>query len=77
MTPSNSFTNSSVVCPVSSDMKPRSTRAFSDMDTASASLAVSTWVISINGLMVRFVNISALRSSSPFSSSTSSEHKRQ
>jgi hypothetical protein len=39
-------------------MKSRSTLAFSPMETANASLAVSTWVMAILGLIVRFSNIS-------------------
>ena len=54
-----------------------STRAFSEMDTASASLAVSTLVTATWGRMVRRVNISAFLFRLPCSSNTSKEQSRQ
>ena len=57
-------------------MKARSTCAFSESDTASASEAVSTCATGVLGRMVRLVNISALREKLPSLSSTSSEHSR-
>ena len=47
------------------------------LDTARASLAVSTLVTASWGRIVRLVNISALRLRLPSSSSTSREHSRQ
>ena len=58
------------------EMYSMSTRAFSAMDTARASLAVSTVVTASWGLMVRWVNISALRSSLPSSSTISKAQSR-
>ena len=48
-----------------------SIQAFSPIDTARASLAVSTCVIGLCGIIVRLKNISALRSSCPSSPSIS------
>ena len=62
--------------PIRLAMNPKSTQAFSPMETARASDAVSTLLTAIYGLMVRLWNISALRSRLPFSSSTSREDKR-
>ena len=45
------------------------------METARASEAVSTRLTAIYGLMVRLLNMVALRSRFPFSSSTSREHR--
>ena len=67
----------SCVLPVSCAIYSKSTRAFSPMESASASLAVSTNVTSRCGLIVRFVNISAFLLNFPSSSSTSREHKRK
>jgi len=76
MTPFKSENNSSSLLPVSSRIYSISTVAFSPIDTASASSAVSTSVIGLCGLIVRLKNISALRSSSPFSLITSSAESR-
>lgn len=54
----------------------RSTQAFSEMDSASASDGVSTEVTTSWGLMVRLVKMSALRFSCFSSSSSSSVHSR-
>ena len=78
MTPSKSATIWGILSgpPIRPAMYSRSTRAFSPMDTARASTAVSTLVTARRFWMVRLVNISALRSRLPSSSSTSSEHSR-
>ena len=49
----------------------------SDSETIKASLALSTDVISVLGLIVRFVNISAFLARFPFSSNISREESRQ
>ena len=77
ITPCKSAINSSCVLPVSCSIKGKSTWAFSPIDRARASLAVSTEVISRWRFIVRFVNISAFRLKLPSSSSTSKEHKRK
>ena len=73
MTPRSFVASSSSLMPESSDMKARSTRARSPMETANASSAVSTWVTVCCARMVRLVNISALALKAPFSSSSSRE----
>ena len=60
---------------ISSDMKSRSTPAFSEMETARASAAVSVCVILTGGCKVRFVKMSALPISLP-SLTFSSERTR-
>ena len=77
ITPFKSSNNSCSVLPESEDINSISTFAFSPIDTANASLAVSTWVISFFAPIVRFVNISALRFKFPSSSNSSKEHSRK
>ena len=62
--------------PSNSDINGKSTCPLSPMEIAKASLAVSTLVISTEGRIVRFVNISALLSKLPFSSMFSNEHNK-
>ena len=76
ITPVRSSAISSSSFPVNSAIKGRSTFAFSAMETASASDAVSTCSIVCCWRIVRLVNMSALRSMFPSSSSTSSEQSR-
>ena len=76
ITPRSSAASSSLVLPVSCSIYAIYTRAFSEMETARASEAVSTVVTASWGLIVRLVNISALRSSLPSSSSTSRAQSR-
>ena len=76
ITPDSSVSSSFSLFPESSAMYAISTRAFSEMETARASLAVSTVSTALCGLMVHLVNISALRSSFPSSSMTSSAQSR-
>ena len=52
-------------------------RARSEMETASASLAVPTSVAGLRAWMVRFVNMSDLHLKFPSSSNTSSAHRRK
>ena len=77
ITPLSSSAISSCGLPVSCAIYGKSTRAFSPIDNARASLAVSTEVTSRWGFIVRLENISAFRLKFPSSSSTSKEHKRK
>ena len=77
ITPASSVSSSVSVLPDNSAINGISTRAFSAMDTASASLAVSTEVTATWGRIVRLVNISALRLKLPSSSRTSREHSKK
>ena len=77
ITPESSASSSSGDLPESWAIYSMSTRAFSAIETARASLAVSTLVTATWGRMVRLVNISAFLFRLPSSSSTSREHKRQ
>ena len=61
ITPFSSLISSSWLLPVSCAIYAISTQAFSEMDSASASEAVSTLVTASCARMVRLVNISALR----------------
>ena len=77
ITPLRSSVISSSVLPVNSHIYGMSIRAFSARDRASASDAVSTAVTTTFCLMVRLVNISALRMNCPSSSRISREESRQ
>ena len=77
ITPVSSSASCSSVLPISCAIYGISILAFSAIDTARASDAVSTDVITLCWRMVRFVNMSALRSRLPFSSMTSREHNKQ
>ena len=76
ITPRRSVSSSSSVFPESADMYSISTRAFSDMETARASAAVSTCSTARWGWIVRCVKISAFRSSWRSSFRISSEHSK-
>ena len=76
ITPVSSWASSSSVFPVSWLIYSISTPAFSEMESAKASEAVSTLVTTSWGLIVRLVNISALRERLLSSSSISKEHSR-
>ena len=76
MTPRSSSVISRSVLPHSEDMNFRSTHAFSPMDSANASLAVSTLSTGSGLRIVRLVKISALRLSFPSSSSISKEDSK-
>ena len=75
--PAKSSVSCSSVLPASFPIYCKSTFAFSESDTASASAAVSQEVTGSCCRMVRFENISALRTNAPFSSRTSREQSRQ
>ena len=77
MTPVSSCATSSSVFPVSCAIYSRSTRAFSPMERARASLAVSTLVTGSARRIVRLVKISAFRSNLPSSSRISRDARRQ
>ena len=76
ITPCKSATISSSALPVSRAINGRSTFARSPMDTASASLAVSTCVTGFLRRIVRLLKISALRLSFLSSSNISSEQSK-
>ena len=75
MIPFKSSNSSCSVLSVSEVINSISIFAFSLIDTANASLAVSTCVISFFAPMVRFVNISALRFRFPSSSNISNAQR--
>ena len=77
ITPCKSAKISCSLLPVSCSIYAISTFAFSERLTDRASEAVSTEVTTRRCLMVRFENISALRTKFPSSSSTSREDSRQ
>ena len=77
ITPRSSSVSSASLLPDNSIMNGISTFAFSPIDTASASLAVSTCVTTSAFLMVRLVNISAFLCRLPSWSTISREQRRQ